>query len=73
LVAWEEDLPAADPNNKRISAFSLTGLAAYIQLLKDAEVTKTTIPVSQVVTEEYIEFANDFDHKSVEKFAKSIH
>jgi hypothetical protein len=73
LVAWEEDLPAADPNNKRIGAFSLTGLAAYIQLLKDAEVTKTTIPVSQVVTEEYIEFANDFDHKSVEKFAKSIH
>jgi NitT/TauT family transport system substrate-binding protein len=73
LLAWEEDLPAADPNNKRIGAFSLTGLAAYIQLLKDAEVTKTTIPVSQVVTEECIEFANDFDHKSVEKFAKSIH
>jgi NitT/TauT family transport system substrate-binding protein len=72
LVAWEEDLPAADPNNKRIGAFSLTGLADYIQLLKDAGVTKTTVPVSELVTEEYIEFANDFDHRLVEKFAKSI-
>jgi ABC-type nitrate/sulfonate/bicarbonate transport system substrate-binding protein len=71
LTAWEDDLPAADPNNRRIGAISMAGVQAYIQLMKDAGVTKTAIPASQVVTDEFIEFANDFDHKSVEQYAKS--
>jgi NitT/TauT family transport system substrate-binding protein len=70
LTAWEDDLPAADPNNQRIGAVSMTGMQAYIQLLKDAGVTKTAIPVSQVVTDEFIEFANDFDHKSVAQMGR---
>jgi ABC-type nitrate/sulfonate/bicarbonate transport system substrate-binding protein len=71
LTAWEDDLPAADPDNKRIGAIPITGMQAYIQLMKDAGVIKTAIPASQVVTNEFIEFANDFDHRSVEKLAKS--
>jgi ABC-type nitrate/sulfonate/bicarbonate transport system substrate-binding protein len=65
LTAWEDDLPAADPDSQRIGAISMSGMQAYIQLLKDAGVTKTVLPVSQVVTDQFIEFANDFDHKSV--------
>jgi len=65
LTFWEDDLPAADPDNRRIGAISMTGMQAYIQLLKDAGVTKTAMPVSQVVTDQFIEYANDFDHKSV--------
>jgi len=65
LTFWEDDLPAADPDNRRIGAISMTGMQAYIQLLKDAGVTKTAMPVSQVVTDEFIEYANDFDHKSI--------
>jgi NitT/TauT family transport system substrate-binding protein len=72
LTAWEDDLPAADPDNRRIGAISMTGMQAYIQLLTDAGITKTAIPASQVVTDQFIEYANDFDHKSVEKYAKSI-
>jgi NitT/TauT family transport system substrate-binding protein len=71
LTAWEDDLPAADPDNRRIGAISMTGMQAYIQLLMDAGVTKTAIPVSQVVTGQFIGYANDFDHKSVEQYAKS--
>jgi len=71
LTVWEDDLPAADPNNKRIGAISMTGMQAYIQLLTDTGVTKTAIPASQVVTDQFIEYANDFDHKSVEQYAKS--
>jgi ABC-type nitrate/sulfonate/bicarbonate transport system substrate-binding protein len=65
LTAWEDDLPAADPESQRIGAISLPGMQSYIQLLKDAGVTKTAMPVSQVVTDQFIEFANGFDHKSV--------
>ena len=71
LSAWEDDLPAADPENRRIGEISMTRMQAYIQLLTDAGVTKTAIPASQVVTGEFIEFANNFDRKSVEQYARS--
>lgn len=71
LTAWEDDLPAANPNNPRIGATSMSGTQAYIQLMKDAGVTKTAIPAAQVVTDQFIEFANHFDRKSFEKYAKS--
>jgi NitT/TauT family transport system substrate-binding protein len=70
LTAWEDDLPAADPDNQRIGAISMTGMQAYIQLMADAGITKTAMPVSQVVTDEFIAFANGFDHKSIRQFAK---
>jgi ABC-type nitrate/sulfonate/bicarbonate transport system substrate-binding protein len=70
LTFWEDDLPAADPDNKRIGAISMAGMQAYIQLLADAGVTKTAIPAAQVVSDQFIEFANDFDHKSVDKYVK---
>jgi NitT/TauT family transport system substrate-binding protein len=65
LTFWEDDLPAANPDNKRIGEISMTGMQAYIQLLTDAGVTKTAMPASQVVTDRFIAYANDFDHKSV--------
>jgi len=71
LTAWEDDLPAADPANKRIGAIPLAGTQAYIQLMADAGVIKSAIPASEVVTDEFIEFANDFDHESIRQFAKS--
>ena len=71
LTFWEDDLPAADPDSRRIGAMSMTGMQAYIQLLKDAGLTKTAIPASEVVTNQFVEFANDFDHKSVERYANS--
>jgi ABC-type nitrate/sulfonate/bicarbonate transport system substrate-binding protein len=71
LTAWEDDLPAADPSNQRIGAISIAGTQAYIQLMLDAGVTKTAIPASQVVTNQFIAFANDFDHQSIRQFAAS--
>jgi NitT/TauT family transport system substrate-binding protein len=73
LTAWQSDLPAADPGNKRIGALSVAGIQRYIQLLADAGVTRTAIPASEVVTEDYIAFANDFDHRALEQFARSLH
>ena len=71
LTAWEEDLPAADPNNKRIGEISMSGTQAYIKLMAEAGAVKTAVPASQVLTDEFIGYANDFDRKALEKFAKA--
>jgi NitT/TauT family transport system substrate-binding protein len=72
LTAWENDLPAADPANPRIGAFSLSGLTQYIALLTQAGVTKSAIPVDEVVTNQYVDFANRFDRQAVAKLAASM-
>jgi NitT/TauT family transport system substrate-binding protein len=71
LTFWEGDLPAANPDNRRIGEISATGMQAYIRLMKDSGIIKTVMPVAQVVTDQFIEFANDVDHKSVEEYANS--
>lgn len=71
LVAWQEDLPASDPDNKRIGEMSMSGMQAYINLLADSGAIKAAIPVSEVVTDEYVSFANDFDRKAFERSAKA--
>jgi NitT/TauT family transport system substrate-binding protein len=71
LTFWEDDLPAANPDSKRIGEMSITGMQAYIQLMKEAGVVKTVMPATQVITGQFIEFANDFDHKSVDRNAKA--
>jgi len=69
LTAWEDDLPAAHPDNRRIGAITLNGMQAYIQLMADAGVIKAAIPASEIVTNEFIDFANDFDHSSIRQIA----
>jgi ABC-type nitrate/sulfonate/bicarbonate transport system substrate-binding protein len=71
LTVWEEDLPASDPDNPRIGEISMAGMQSYIQLLADAGAIKAVIPASQVVTEEFIPYANDFDRKAFEQSAKA--
>jgi len=72
LTAWEADLPAADPNNKQIGAFSASGLQQYIDLLQQSGVTKTHIPVGNVMTTQFIDYANNFNVKAVEAYAKGM-
>jgi NitT/TauT family transport system substrate-binding protein len=73
LTAWQNELPAADPTSRRIGAFSEQGVQSYIQLLADSGVIRYPILAKEVVTDEFIKFANDFDHRAVEKLAKSMH
>ena len=72
LTAWEEDLPAANPHSRQIGAISQNGVQKYIQLLADSGMTKRALPASEIVTDQFIEFANDFDRSAFEKRAKSI-
>jgi NitT/TauT family transport system substrate-binding protein len=72
LSAWQKDLPAGDPESRRIGALPTSGVQDYIQLLRDAGVAKAAVPASEVVTNEFIDFANDFDRRALEKLAKSM-
>ncbi len=72
LAAWQDDLPAWDPDSQRIGAMSQDGVQRYIQLLKDAGMSKRAIPASEVVTDQFIAFANAFDRKAFEQRAKSM-
>jgi ABC-type nitrate/sulfonate/bicarbonate transport system substrate-binding protein len=71
LSAWQDDLPAGDPESRRIGAFSMAGGQDYIRLLVEAGVAKSSMPASEVVTDEFVAFANDFDRRAVERLAKS--
>jgi hypothetical protein len=72
LAVWDPDLPAGDPASRTIGALSLTGLQPYIQLLTDVGVTKTAIPASEVVTDQFIDFANAFDHATIDALSKQL-
>jgi NitT/TauT family transport system substrate-binding protein len=64
------DLPAADPSNKRIGNVALNGVALYCRFMNNAGLTKQLVPASAVATDQFIAFANDFDHQAVEATAR---
>jgi ABC-type nitrate/sulfonate/bicarbonate transport system substrate-binding protein len=72
LAAWEDELPASDPESRTIGAVPDSGVQTYIGLLADSGVTKRLIPASEVVTDRFIAFANDFDRSAFERRVKSM-
>jgi len=70
FTVWQDDLPAADPDSRRIGTPSVAGMQAYLKILKDAGVITSDVPVSAIVTDEFGAAANDFDHKTIENFKK---
>jgi NitT/TauT family transport system substrate-binding protein len=73
LTLLEDYLPAADPSNKRIGYLPPRGIELYSRVLTDYGVTHQVVPASAIVTDQFIGFANDFDHKAVVALAKSMH
>jgi NitT/TauT family transport system substrate-binding protein len=73
LTLLEDDLPAADAGNKRIGAMSVQGLGLYSRFLVDAGMAHQVVPGPAVVTDRFIGYANDFDHRALIARAKSMH
>jgi NitT/TauT family transport system substrate-binding protein len=71
LTLLEDDLPAADPLNKHIGAFPLTGLQIISQTLFDYGKTSAVVPATSIATNAFVAFANDFDHRAVIAYAKA--
>jgi NitT/TauT family transport system substrate-binding protein len=73
LNQLQGELPATDPENKRIGYFSLTNMQIYSQTLYNYGKTAQLVPAAAVATNDFIPYANDFDHKAVIALAKSMH
>jgi NitT/TauT family transport system substrate-binding protein len=70
LNAWQDDLPAANPESRRIGAPSLPGMQAYLHILEQAGAIKAHIPVKDIATDELVAVANDVDRKAIQNYAK---
>jgi NitT/TauT family transport system substrate-binding protein len=71
ITGLKDDLPAADPGNPRIGYFSPRGVQLYSSVLAQYGMIKAPITGSTIVTDRFIAYANDFDHKALIAFAKS--
>jgi NitT/TauT family transport system substrate-binding protein len=69
----QNTLPAADPTNPRIGYMSPQGVELYSELLAQSGTMPQVVPASAIVTDRFIPFANDFDHKAVIALAKKMH
>jgi NitT/TauT family transport system substrate-binding protein len=68
----EPDFPAYDPANKRIGYFSPRGMELYCKFLYDAARTPDLVPGADLITNQFVDFANDFDHQAFIARAKLV-
>ncbi len=64
LRALADFYAGADPMNPRIGNVPYNGIALYCQFFYDAGITKSLVPAREISTNQFIAFANDFDHKA---------
>jgi hypothetical protein len=65
LLSFAQDqLPGIDPASKKIGYISPRGLQIYSQFMADNGLTKSVVLVSSVLTDQFIDYANDFDHQA---------
>jgi NitT/TauT family transport system substrate-binding protein len=72
IVLLQGDLPGADPGSKRIGYMPLNGIEIYAKFLNAAGFTKSVVPASEIVTNQFIAYANDFDHNAFIAKAKAM-
>jgi NitT/TauT family transport system substrate-binding protein len=72
LTALENDFPAADPSNKRIGYFPPLGVQLYSTILAQYGLAQSAVPGAAIITNAFIPYANDFDHKALIAYAKAF-
>jgi NitT/TauT family transport system substrate-binding protein len=66
-------LPGADPSSMRIGEMPLRGMIVLTKFMADTGLTATLVPASAIVTDQFITFANDFNHQAFIAQAKAVH
>lgn len=66
-------LPGADPTSTKIGAMGTLGANVLTKWMADNGMTTHVIPPAAVVTDQFIEFANDFDHRALIARVKAMH
>jgi NitT/TauT family transport system substrate-binding protein len=72
LASAYDQLPGFDPASKTVGKMSATGMGVLAKFLADNGLTKEVVPTSAVVTDQFIAFANDFDHLAFIAQAKKM-
>jgi NitT/TauT family transport system substrate-binding protein len=67
-----DDIPYVDPRTGKIGALPLGEMKLFAQALYDMGSTKTVVPIDAIVTNAYIDYANDFDKKPIIALAKKV-
>jgi NitT/TauT family transport system substrate-binding protein len=72
LEIEQGDLAGASPTSTRIGYMPESGIALYCRFFQDQGLTPALVPANQFVDNEFIEYANDFDHKAWMAEAKAM-
>jgi NitT/TauT family transport system substrate-binding protein len=73
LELTTSQLPGFDPMSKTIGLMSANGMGFLANFLYQNGLTKEVVPTSSLVTGQFIEYANDFDHAAFIAVAKKMH
>ena len=57
----------------RIGEMPLRGMAVLTKFMADTGLTPTLVPATDLVTDQFIPYANDFDHRALIAKAKAMH
>ena len=68
-----ELLPAYNPMSKRIGELPVRNMRVLTKFMADNGLTTSVVPASAIVTDQFIDYANDFDHKAFIAKAKAVH
>jgi NitT/TauT family transport system substrate-binding protein len=73
LEISQDILPAQDPMSNRIGEVSLRGMQILTNFMYDNGLTTVRVPAADVATNQFIDYANDFDHKAFIAQVKAMH
>ncbi len=73
LEMSQGQLPGNDPTSQRIGDVSLRSWTVFTQWFATNGLTSTVVPVSAVATNQFIDYANDFDHKALIAQVRALH
>ncbi len=73
LMLAQDQLPGIAPESTKIGYIPLLGTDVYAKFLNANGLTSAVVPASAVVTNQFIPYANDFDHKAFIARVKAMH
>jgi NitT/TauT family transport system substrate-binding protein len=74
IVSFDEgDFPAANPASHTVGLISPRKIQLLSSYMADYGVISAPVPGAAIATSQFIPYANDFDHKAIEKLAKAWH
>jgi NitT/TauT family transport system substrate-binding protein len=69
FALWQTELPAWDPTNPRIGYIAPEGMERYCRIIAEYGLTRNVVPTDAILTNQFIETANDFDREKLKAFA----